>query len=470
MVGSLIAFVVFLNNVMAGSASRFFAVSIGSGDTEETNRWFNTSLGIHLGLAGLLVLAGWPIGEYAVKHILKIPPDRVQTCILVFRISLVSAFLSMASVPFTAMFTAKQHIAELAFWGVAQSILAFALAYSLRMIKADLLLVYAFGMVGILALILVVRIVRGIFVFPECKIDVSSWLDRTRMKRMFSFSGWTMIGMTGALLRDHGSAFLLNLHFGPAMNAAYGIATQVSSQVQQLASAMLGAFAPEINASEGRGERTRMLRLADQASKFGTLMVLFFAIPLMMEMDYVLALWLKSPPVHAAAFCKLILATFLIDRLSTGNMLAVNALGRVAAYQATVGSCLVMTLPLAWLFLRMGLPPASVGWAFVATMTATSIGRVLWTRRFFAVPVNSWLRNVVFPCALVASGAAISIAPLQAVLPTGILRLVAVSVSSGLLAAGLIWKVALTRSEKEFFASTAKKTATKLGIATEEPR
>ncbi len=86
---------------------------------------------------------------------------------------------------------------------------------------------------------------------------------------------------------------------------------------------MVGAFSPEITASEGRGDRARMLSLAERASKFGTILVLLLAIPLITEIEYILKLWLHIPPPHTALLCQLILGSFLIDRLSTGYMLAV---------------------------------------------------------------------------------------------------------------------------------------------------
>lgn len=401
-VGSIIVFIVFLNSVMSWGAARFFAFSIGRGDLDEVNRWFNAALSIHICSATFLAIVGWPLGEYVVGHLLTIPADRIQACLWVFRISLISAFVSMLSVPFVAMFTAQQRMAELAVWGLLQTILTFSLAFSLRFVEIDKLLFYAAGMVAIVVTIQIAQIIRGFIVFNECQIRFDRWFDWVRLKEVFSFSGWNLIGSTGGLLRDQGSAILLNLYYGPYANAAYGVATQVSAQTSQLSAAMVGAFSPEITASEGRGDRSRMLSLANRASKFGTLLVLILALPLMLEMEYVLEIWLKNPPENAATFCRLILTTFLIDRLTTGFMLAVNAHGNIAAYQATVGGCLLLTLPIAWLFVQFGQPPTSVGWAFLVTVVLTSVGRALWVRKLFGVPVREWLHQIVFKCALAA--------------------------------------------------------------------
>ena len=366
-VGSIIVFITFINGAMSWSAARHFAYAIGEGKTEEVRLWFNSSLSLHVCFATGLTLIGWPIGEYIISHYMTIPEGRMETAKLVFRISLISAFISMISVPFVGIFTAKQRIAELAVWGILQTVLTVSLAFVLTQIKGNLLLVYAVGMTCILCSIQLIMIARASFLFHECRLLFAEWFDFARIKRMTSFAAWNLIGILGSTLRNQGTAILLNIHFGTKVNAAYGISNQLSSATDQLSSAMMGAFSPEITTCEAQGDRKRMLSLAQSANKFGTILVLFFAIPLLFEMDYVLSLWLKTPPQHTASFCRLFLIMFLIDRLSSGYFLAVNAYGRVAAYQATLGSFLVITLPIAWLFIKLGYPPQSVGFAFIGT-------------------------------------------------------------------------------------------------------
>lgn len=460
-VGSIIVFIVFLNNVLAVGAARFFAYSIGQGDSDEVNRWFNAALSLHVCLAVVLVAVGWPTGEAVVRHLLTIPSERVVACVWVFRISLLSAFVSMLGVPFVAMFTAKQRIAELAVWGLLQSILTFAIAFSLRFATVDKLIVYAIGVVGIMVLIQSIQIFRAFVVFKECRIQSGRWFHRSRLNKMFTFCSWNLIGSTGAILRDQGSAILLNLYFGPSLNAAYGIATQVSAQTNQLSSAMIGAFSPEITACEGRGERNRVLTLSNQASKFGTLLMLVFALPLMVEMDYVLKLWLTVPPEHSATFCRLILATFLVDRLTTGFMLAVNAHGRIAAYQATLGLSLVLTLPIAWVFLSAGLPPTSIGLAFLLTMTVTSFGRAFWVRHIFNMPVKRWLKEVVYGCLLVTLASLLGAMVPHLVLEASFLRLVLVCLGSFVLGVFSLM-VALSQVEKQYLQRGVRKILFKL--------
>jgi len=451
LIGSILIFVSFLNIVMSGSASRHFAYSIGQGNSTEVNHWFNAALSIHLSLAVGLTFFGWLAGEYVIAEKLNIPADRLSVCIFVFRVSLISLFVGMSSVPFIAMFRAKQNIAELSAFDLLYSVLSFSFAWYLTYYHGNSLALYAIGMTAIPVFIYSIQIFRAVTIFQECTISYNRWFDRVRVKEIFSFAIWSLIGTFGSLLRDQGSALLLNLFFGARINAAYGIANKVSTQTGQLAGAMLGAFSPEITSSEGRGDRARMIALSLRACKIGTILIMFFTIPLLIEMDYVLKLWLCEPPAYTASFCRLILCTFLIDRLSTGYMLAVNAGGKIAAYQATLGTILVLTLPLAWLFLKLGYAPTSVAFAFVITMTLCSVGRVLWVRKLYGVPVIPWITAVIVPCSIVACAALVVAVMFHWIMQTSFIRLVLVSSVSGVFSLLTTWFFALNQSEREFF-------------------
>ncbi|KQC07395.1 MAG: hypothetical protein APR62_06485 [Smithella sp. SDB] len=449
-VGSLIPFITFMNSVMSWSVSRYFAYYIGQGKSAEINRWFNTAFSIHLLLSIALTLIGWFVGEYIIKHIFSVPIDRIPACLWVFRITLISAFVSMVSVPFIALFTAKQHLAEVAIWGILYSLAAFSLAWQLSYVSGDRLMFYATGMVVILVLVQFAQVFRASYIFPECRIDYRQWFNRQRFKEIFSFSIWNALGSMGTMLRNNGSAILLNHFFGPRVNAAFGIANQVSGQTDMFASSMIGAFAPEITASEGRGDRARMISLSNLASKFSTILVILFAIPLMAEIDYVLKLWLIEPPAYTAIFCQLILLIFIIDRLSVGYLLAVNAYGKIAAFHVTNGIILSMTLLVAWLFLKAGFSPTSVGVAFVITSIASTLGRVLWARKLFSLSIRHWVKVVVMPCTKVAFAATIGALVPHFLLPISCYRLVLVISTS--LAASLLttWFFTFDMSDRNF--------------------
>lgn len=449
-VGSIIVFITFLNNVMSVSAARHFSFSIGRGDTEDVVRWFNASLSLHFALPAVLVLLGWPVGEYAIRHVLVVPPERVAACLFVFRLSLASAFTGMLSVPFIAMFSAKQRIAEQAFWGMMQTLGIFALAWSLDRIGRDALRTYAVGMVGLTMAWHLVQVARARHLFPECRLDRRYWFDRLRLRGITSFASWSLLGSLSRMLSLQAPSILLNLYFGTKANAAYGIANQVANQTTSLTTAMMSAMSPEITASAGRGDRSRVFDLALRSCKFGALLAMLFAVPLLLEMDYVLRLWLRNPPAYAATLCQWMLLGLLAEKLTLGHMMAVNASGRIASYQMVVGTLNVLSVPLGWGLLQAGWPPTGIGVALFSASVASALGRVYFAHRLIALPVWRWAKSVLLPCAVLGLGsAAAALAPVRFLAPSPLRLLATAACGIGTLALGG-WFLALDAVEKTF--------------------
>lgn len=470
-VGGLILFVTFLNGIMAGSCSRFFALSVGSGDSIETNKWFNTALSIHTVLPAILILAGWPAGEWAIGEFLNIPLERLVTARWVFRFSLISAFCGMCSAPYMAMYIAKQNIAELSLWGIANTITNFCFVYWLTTYKGDAWLVYAGWTVGISILFGTGQAFRAHLIFPECRVSFPRWYERKRLRQVFIFSGWQLFGGVGAILRNQGIAILLNKYFSPVtfpqVNASYSIGNAVSGYTQTLSNAFLGALAPEITACEGRGDRQRMLHQSNRASKFGTYLVILLAIPVFLEGDVLLQLWLKTTPTYARTFCVFTLSYFLIDNLTYGQMIAVSARGKIAGYQMMLGAFIILTLPLAWLFLALGYNPTSVGWAFIITTGLLSSGRVIWAKYLVGASPRNWVKSVLIPCLTVvllglALGKGSMLLASRLGVPAGFLRLCLTTTTTTLSSLLLGWVVIMDETERRFVLTHLQKIKSRL--------
>ena len=383
--------------VLAQSVARYLAYSVGEGKQEEIRKWFTSAVGLHFGFAGVLTLIGWPVGEYLIRQVLLIPPFRIEACLWVFRASLVSAFWSMLSIPYIAMFRAKQRLIEPAIWRVMQAAVTFALSLWLLRAPGDLLIVYSVGVAGIWSLIQVIQIFRAIIRFPESRLLPRYMVDLRRFRALGSFATWTLFGSTGWLIRNQGSAVLLNLVFGPSINGAYGIANQVSTQASQLSNSLLSAIGPEVVSSEARGERARMIRLCFKACKLGAILTGLISVPVIFEMDTILVLWLKSPPAHTVEICQLIIISFLFDRLTSGCVLGINAHGKIATYQMSVGLAHLLTLPILWLFISRGGQASSVGLAFIVSIGICTIVRLYWFRRLLGASIWSWVSEVLLP-------------------------------------------------------------------------
>ena len=403
-VGSLIVFLTFFNNLSSVSVSRFYAFSIGKGNTcspavarEDLNNWFNKAISVHWFFPALLILIGYPIGIYAIRHWLVIPPERFSACLWVFRFSLLTALVNIMSVPYVAMYTAHQYITELAVFGIFTAISQFVGAYLLLDYSGDRLIAYSVIMMMIFAGIPMAQVVRAYFKFSACRVHLKKLSSGSRLKKLLSFAGWQAFGGLGAIFRNQGIAILINLHFPPSMNAAYSVANQVAAHTATLSGALQGALTPAITSEEGAGKRNEAITMAYRACKFSVLLVLLFAIPLLLEMNEVLVLWLGDPPDHAPLLCSCMILVLLIDKLSFGHIIALSAQGRIALYQIVIGSLFILTLPLAWLGIRLGGGVKAIVFTFLLMVSLASFGRVVFCKIQLNMSISHWAFKIVLP-------------------------------------------------------------------------
>lgn len=406
-VGSLIVFITFLNTVISGACARFFAFSIGKNDVDDLIRWFNIGLSVHLFLAIGLVAIGWPLGEWAVDSFLNIPPDRVVTAHWVFRFSLVAAFWTMSSTPYIAMFTATQNIAEATFWDILRIITNFGFVYWLTTYTGDSWLVYSGFSVALTVMIGLGMVIRARIKFHGCRVRTAYWKDKDRRNQMLSFSGWTLFGNLGYMARTQLPAILLNKYYPPTtykdVNASYQIGGALASYTQSLSGALMGAFTPQIATLAGANDKDGMVKTAFRSSKFGTFLMLIFAIPLAIEADYLLVLWLKNPPQLASAFCRLVLLQMVLDNLTFGHMSGIMASGKIKWYQISTGSLCVLSVPIAWVVLELGGSPISVSCVIAGCMGACSMARLFFGRKLLNIPISNWFKAIFVPLLIMAT-------------------------------------------------------------------
>ena len=411
LVGGLSAFIVFFNMVLAGANARFYAYSVGAVKSakdktaaiEECRVWFNTALSVHTLVPVVLVCIGYPIGAYAIENWLTIPTDRIAPCIWVFRFVCLSCFVAMVNAPFHAMYTAKQYIAELTIYGFVTSTLNVLALYYMITHSGNWLTRYAAwtAFIGIAPQVLIC--IRACIIFPECKFNKSYFWKMDYVKRLGAFAGWQFLGMMCQMLRTNGMSIVVNKFFGAQMNAAQTVGNHVQSQCFSLAGAMQGAFTPVITQACGAKDYAKMNSFVIRACKFNILLAMIFAIPLSIELDNVITLWLKNPPACSVGLCYCALIYHLVGCSTTGHMVAVNATGRIAAYHVVLCAVNIFTLPLAVL---IGVLTCNVYWVVASTVFMeglNSIGRLLFARRNCGTSIREWVAGIVIPSGIVCT-------------------------------------------------------------------
>jgi O-antigen/teichoic acid export membrane protein len=297
----------------------------------------------------------------------------------------------MVNVPFSAMYTAKQYIAELTIYGVVTNTCQAVFLYYIASHPSDWLVRYAVWTTCIIIAPQLLICVRAMRLFPECRINLRLCWDLDRLKQLCYFAGSLAFSGLGTMLRGQGVAILVNKYFGATVNAAMSIANSVNAQSIALVTAMQGAFTPAIVQACGAGDDELMRKMAFRACKFGTLLVLIFALPLGLEIENVMKLWLKTPPSYSSGLCLFMLAVVVVDKCSIGHMIAVMAKGRIARYQMFLGAVLICSLPIAWIFVELGFGVYSIGMALFLMSTVCSLGRIWFARKLVKMSARIWL-------------------------------------------------------------------------------
>lgn len=458
LVGGLTAFIAFFNTLLAGTLGRFYAYSLGkrsiaqsdAEDIIECRRWFSIAVMIHTVVPTILMLVGYPVGMWAVRYFLTIPVDRIEDCVIIFRLVCFSCFVGMVSVPFTAMYTAKQYIAELTLYSIATTILNFCFFYYMVSTPGNWLVKYGWWLCCASTIPQILICIRALMVFPECCFVLSYCLDRSRLRRILTFSFWQMFGSLGWLVRSQGVAIVVNKFFGPALNASMSLATSVNAYTSTLSAAMQGAFTPAITSACGSGDDELMRRMAFRANRLGMIGALIFLIPCGVELPEILRLWLKNPPEHTALLCVAMMIALVIDKSSLGQNICVYAKGKMALYQCVLGVSLMMSLPLTILLIHLGYGVCSIALALVGSVVMCALGRVWFGRTLVGMSAVVWLRTCIIPVAL-ASGCSMIVAFLPHLfMKPSFLRVLVTTVFAELALVPITWFAVVSRDERAF--------------------
>ena len=461
LVGGMTVFIAFFNGILASANARFYAYSVGAAQVaknvdealEECRHWFNTALSVHSVIPLIIIVVGYPIGVYAIKNWLTIPPDRIDSCILVLRFACVSCLFGMVTVPFSAMYQAKQYIAELTIYGFVTSTLNVIVLYYMVSHPDDWLVKYAAWGCFINVLPQIIICVRAYCIFPECRIIKSYMWNKSRLKRVGTFSFWQMFGTFCGMMRNQGMSIVVNKFFGASMNAAHAIGNAVQAQCFTLASAMQCAFTPVITQACGAGDYRKMNAYVMRVDKFNILLSAIFAIPLSLELPYALRLWLQEPPEFTEGLCYIAIAYHLIGACTVGQMLAVNATGRIASYQITLSLISIFTVPIA-VIVGLAWRDVYLVMAVVAGMEiVNSIGRVLFAKRIAKTSVRAWVNGVMLPCiVIIVISLLVGCVP-QFFLCESLQRICITTFSCEMLFIPLCWFWVLNDGERQFLRS-----------------
>lgn len=446
-VGGVMGMFSLLSGSLSAAISRFITFELGKGDTDKLKKVFSSAVTIQIILSLIIIALAETIGLWFLNNKLVIPEERMFAAQWVYQLSILTFAISLISVPYNAAIIAHERMSAFAYMSIFDVFSKLLIAYSIYYTTCDKLIFY-----GILCTVLslINRFIYGIYCkkhFEECTYKFL--FDKALLKQMFGFAGWNFIGASSAVLRDQGGNMLLNIFCGPAANAARGIAMQVNSAIHGFVGNFMVALNPQITKSYASGEHDYMMSLIYKGARFSYYILLILSLPVIINANYILNLWLKTVPEHTTTFVQLVLIFKMSESLASPLVTAMLATGKIRNYQIIVGGLQMMNLPLSYLFLKWGYPAETVFIVAIFISICCEMARLYMLRRMIQLSMRSFLREVYFNVILVTIIAAIIPVILFNVLPEDFLGFIVNCIVCILCTILSILYIGLSRSERQ---------------------
>lgn len=448
-VGGVISMFTFINAAMVSSTQRYLNFELVRGDANQLRSVFSTSLQIHALIALAIIVLSETVGLWFLNEKLVIPEARMTAAMWVYQCSILSCAVSIMSTPYNAVIVAHEKMSAFAYISI--------LDVSLKLLVVYLLVVLPFDKLIILAILnlLVQLFIRYIYTiychrhFPESYFQF--WFNKTLFKEMFGFAGWSFWGNLAAILYTQGLNMMLNIFFGPIVNAARGIAVQVQSAVQQFVGGFQTALNPQITKNYASNNLPQMHSLMFRSARFSFLLLFFLSLPVLMETNFILTLWLKTVPDDAVIFTQIMICISLIYTTANPCIIANQATGKVKIYQMVVGGILLLILPISYVVLKLGAPAYSVFIVHFCIESLAQFSRMYMLRKLIHLPLWQYMKNIYIPIISTVVIAIILPLVVRMQVAEGWLRFLAVGFTCVLSVGASSYFIGFTKQERVFF-------------------
>lgn len=351
-VGGVISLLSFLNGAMSTTNLRFFSFELGRKDPIKLRLVFSQSIIVHLSIGILFVIFAETIGLWFVTEKLVIPEESRTAAMWVYQSMIIQSFLSVYSVPFSAIIVAHEKMNIFAVLGIVEGVLKLVIAILIGWFSSNRLIVFAIFMLMQSLLITFSYVSFGRRNFDECKFELS--FDIKVLKELTSFAGWSLFGSIAWIAKFQGVNIVLNTFFGTIVNAAFGVANQVNAAVSKFVQNFSTALNPQIIKTFASGDTADFNLVVERGSRWAFLLLYALAFPVMVNIHTLLHLWLVDVPNYAEIFSVLFLSVSLLESFTYPIGTAIQATGKIKWYQIIVGVTLFMNVPFSWLVLRLG--------------------------------------------------------------------------------------------------------------------
>ena len=454
-VGGIVTIVAFLNSALGGSTSRYLTFALGEGILEKQKKTFGAALNLHICIALLVLIVGETIGLWFFYEKMIIPEDRVSAALWVYQFSIVTTMISFAQVPYNASLIAHEKMSIYAYVGLYEAFSRLAIAYLITISPIDNLVFY--GSLLLLNTIVVQMFYRWYAAknFSECRFSLVK--DKALYKQLLSYGGWDLFGNLAVVCQGQGVNLLLNVFFGPVVNAARAIAFQIQGAVLQFVSNFMTAVRPQVIKSYAEGNTERMYSLTFYTAKFSYMLMLALVVPICCEIKFILHLWLGDEvPVDTALFAVLVLVTYTWRTFHIAALMPYHAIGNIKTGNITIGSLMIASLPIGYVLFKIGLPAYSV---FLVIFAIEIVGMfaIYWLiHNYEYFPYLDIFRKILIPSTVVTLSTVALPLYIISFMEEGWLRLILVCVSSETTLGLSAFYIGLNKSERSRIISLAK--------------
>lgn len=446
-VAGVVAMFGFLNSSMSATTQRFISYSLGKGDAN-LNKVFSTCVLTHALIAlGVLVLVE-SVGLWFLYNKMIIPEVRMDAAFWVFQFSALSTVVTVMSIPFNADIIAHEKMSAFAYISIVEVCLKLLIVFLLDVGNIDKLVLYGFLLLLVQCGIFLTYMGYCLRHFKESRFRFV--YEKKLFSEVFSFAGWNLWGYLASILYTQGLNILLNVFFGPVVNAARGLANQVDGAIRLFASNFQMAINPQIVKTYAAKDLESMHKLVFRSSKFSFFLLLALSLPVMIEAPVILRLWLSTVPDWTASFLRLMLVVVIVDSVANPLMTSAAATGRIKLYQSVLGGIQLLIVPVAYVVLRMGGEPNSVFVVHICICLIAFAVRLFIVRGMVGLSIKKYLMEVCVKSGVVTVVATVLPLTLYFSMNNSLLSaIVVVFVSLGSVAVSA-YAIGLTKSERVF--------------------
>lgn len=392
-VGGVVAMFSVISGALSNSISRFITFGLGRGDLGNLHRVFCTSVNIQLLISIIVILLCEFAGVWFLNCKMNIPAERLSAANWVLQSSLITFIIGLLSTPYNASIIAHEHMNAFAYISILEAILKLLVIYALCVSPYDKLISYSILLVIVSVII---RLIYSLYCkrnFPECKYKLI--YDKQIFHEMAGFAGWNFFTNAAYIFNTQGISILINMYFGVALNAARGIATQVDASVRQFVDNFSMAVNPQITKSYASGDIERMNYLICKGARFSFFLLFLFCLPVLIETNYILTIWLETVPEYTVSFVRLAFVGSLITCLGTTGYTACMATGKIRKYVLWITIAGSLVFFITWLSYYLGASVTATYWIYIVVYIIVQVIRLFLMRSMLRFDILLWVKDVL---------------------------------------------------------------------------